>query len=140
MYPVLHSFSQFDREYTDSSTIARTMAFSQTVWPSSPAVPDHIKAVLSLFFEFGDSSSPDSSRRLGEEVFTADGQIVVNKKVISGAQGTLFRTSLLVGIIVRLTLVVTTYRDINLKPRHVVGLAGAQPQSREGVHVRRGRG
>ena len=86
MYPVLHSSSSFAKEYTDTrGTMATT--FAHTVWPSSPAVPEHIKALLRLFFEVGDSSSLETSRRLGDEVFTTDGQIVVNKKVISGADG-----------------------------------------------------
>ena len=86
MYPVLHSYMSFDQEYTESSDIM-TNTFSQTVWPSAPPVPDRIKTLLSLFFELGDSTSEAASRRLGEEVFTSDGQIVVNKKVISGAEG-----------------------------------------------------
>lgn len=87
MYPVLHSSSGFPREYTDTRQIMAE-TFAQTQWSSSPSVPEHIKALLQLFFEVGDSSSPDTSRRLGDEVFTPDGQIVVNKKVISGAEGT----------------------------------------------------
>jgi hypothetical protein len=61
--------------------------FAQTVWPSSPEVSQRVKTILARFFALGDAGSAEASRRLGEEVFASDGQIVVNKKTISGAKG-----------------------------------------------------
>jgi hypothetical protein len=86
MYPLLHSSSRFDREYTDALT-TMTEALSQTAWPLLGTVPTEVRALLSLFFEIGDSNAPNASHRLAQEVFAEDGQIVVNKNVISGAQG-----------------------------------------------------
>lgn len=87
MFPVLHSISRFDREYTDATVAQMADTFLHTVWPSLPSVPQDTKALLVRFFEVGDSSSADASRRLGDEIFTQDGKIVVNKKIISGAAG-----------------------------------------------------
>lgn len=126
MYPVLHSAAHFEREYTDSSE-AMADTFAQTEWPSSPVVPEHIKALLVLFFEVGDSASADSSRRLGEEVFTIDGQIVVNKKVISGAEGASWYSTFAVMLRIRwLTSVIVGCRDFKLKPWHIIRPALAQ--------------
>jgi hypothetical protein len=87
MYPVLHSSCLFDAEYTDNISDTMVDTFSHTVWPSTPAVPEHIRALLLLFFEVGDSTSPEASRRLGQEVFAQNGQFVMNKEVVSGAEG-----------------------------------------------------
>lgn len=59
------------------------MTTPSTEWPSTP-VPEAIKNLLSRFYSLGDSNSDDAGRRLGEEVFTATGQIVVNKRTIDG--------------------------------------------------------
>jgi hypothetical protein len=63
------------------------MTTPSTEWPSTP-IPAPVKDLLSRFYILGDSSAPESGRQLGEEIFTPDGQIVVNKRAISGAGGT----------------------------------------------------
>lgn len=62
------------------------MALAKTEWPSTPILTP-IKDLLSRFYIIGDSGDPDAGRRLGQEVFTPDGQIIVNKRAISGTEG-----------------------------------------------------
>ena len=64
------------------------MALEHIQWPSTP-VPDPIKQLLARFFTVGDSKADDAGQILGSEIFMSDGQIVVNKKVINGAEGQL---------------------------------------------------
>ncbi len=61
-------------------------ALAQTEWPTTP-VPQSIKQLLGSFFELGDSKSEDAARRLADEIFTPEGQIMVNKRTINGAKG-----------------------------------------------------
>jgi hypothetical protein len=61
-------------------------ALGQTEWPATP-VPQPIKQLLGSFFDLGDSKSEDAGRRLADEIFTPEGQIVVNKRTIKGAKG-----------------------------------------------------
>jgi hypothetical protein len=61
-------------------------ALAQTEWPATP-VPQPIKQLLGSFFDLGDSKSEDAGRRLVDEIFMPEGQIVVNKRTISGAEG-----------------------------------------------------
>ncbi|KAK5244172.1 ERMES complex subunit mmm1 [Exophiala xenobiotica] len=61
-------------------------ALAQTEWPATP-VPQPIKQLLGSFFDLGDSKSEDAGRRLVDEIFMPEGQIVVNKHTISGAEG-----------------------------------------------------
>ncbi|KIW50354.1 hypothetical protein PV05_11950 [Exophiala xenobiotica] len=60
-------------------------ALAQTEWPTTP-VPQSIKQLLGSFFELGDSKSEDAARRLADEIFTPEGQIMVNKRTINGAK------------------------------------------------------
>lgn len=62
------------------------MTSSATEWPSTP-VPEPIKQLISRFFILGDTPTAEAGRELGEKVFTSDGQIVVNKRVIAGTAG-----------------------------------------------------
>jgi hypothetical protein len=63
------------------------MTTPDTEWPSTP-IPTPVKDLLSRFYVLGNSNAPESGRQLGEEIFTPDGQIVVDKRAISGAEGT----------------------------------------------------
>ncbi|KIW15545.1 hypothetical protein PV08_05593 [Exophiala spinifera] len=60
-------------------------ALAHAEWPTTP-IPEPIKTLLHSFFELGDSTSPADGARMGTEIFTPDGQIVVNKRVIDGAE------------------------------------------------------
>ncbi len=64
------------------------MTSPRTEWPSTP-VPEPIKHLLNKFYSLGDQEfdRDDAGRQLGEDVFTPTGQIVVNKRKISGAAG-----------------------------------------------------
>jgi hypothetical protein len=72
--------------------LARTMTSPATEWPSTP-IPLPIKELISHFFVLGDTPTAEAGRELGEKVFTSDGQIVVNKRVIAGTAGTLSVTT-----------------------------------------------
>lgn len=60
-----------------------SMTNTATEWPST-SVPEPFKQLLTRFFVAGDTPTAEAGRQLGEEIFTADGQIIVNKNVITG--------------------------------------------------------
>ena len=64
------------------------IGFEDTQWPTTP-IPHAVKELLSSFIELGDiPNSAPAARRLAEDVFTPEGKMIVNKKVISGSEGT----------------------------------------------------
>lgn len=62
------------------------MTTPATEWPST-AVPEPIKKLIGRFFIVGDTNTAEAGREMGEKLFTVDGRIVVNKRVIAGIQG-----------------------------------------------------
>ncbi|QKX62291.1 uncharacterized protein TRUGW13939_09450 [Talaromyces rugulosus] len=56
---------------------------TKTEWPSTP-VPQPVKDLIAKFMDIGDTKSEEAGQRLGYEVFTSDGQIIVNKRSING--------------------------------------------------------
>ena len=62
------------------------MTTPATEWPSS-SIPEPIKELLSRFFLVGDTPTAEAGREMGEKLFTTDGKIIVNKKVIAGTAG-----------------------------------------------------
>jgi hypothetical protein len=63
-------------------------ATTHTEWPSTP-VPQPVRDLVAKFMDIGDTKSEEAGKRLGYEVFAADGRIVVNKRSINGAEGDL---------------------------------------------------
>jgi hypothetical protein len=59
---------------------------TKTEWPSTP-VPQPVKDLIAKFMDIGDTKSEEAGQRLGYEIFTSDGKIVVNKRSINGGAG-----------------------------------------------------
>jgi hypothetical protein len=94
------------------------MTTPSTEWPSTP-IPAPVKNLLSRFYILGDNSAPESGRQLGEEIFTPDGQIVVNKRAIYGAEGTALNFRHFRKDVERVNVSLTGNRDRSVKPRNV---------------------
>jgi hypothetical protein len=62
------------------------MATPSIDWPSPPP-PESIKALLIKFYEVADSRAEDAPKRLVTEVFAPTGQIVTNRRKVTGTEG-----------------------------------------------------
>lgn len=56
-------------------------------WPTQP-IPEPVKDIIARFYALVDSSEPDCSSELANNVFTPDGEFVVNKRAMRGAERT----------------------------------------------------
>ena len=67
------------------SSLCAYVAMEDVEWPSQP-VPEAVKKLLRRFYRLIDSTDPFASEKLAERVFTEDGQLLVNKRFMSGRQ------------------------------------------------------
>ena len=56
-------------------------------WPSQP-VPEPVKKLILRFYTSIDSHGPHASYKLASKVFTADGELIINKRIWSGSEST----------------------------------------------------
>ncbi|KAI7514883.1 hypothetical protein KC347_g156 [Hortaea werneckii] len=54
-------------------------------WPSQP-VPEPVKKLILRFYTSIDSHGPHASYKLASKVFTADGELIINKRIWSGSE------------------------------------------------------
>ncbi|RMZ32461.1 hypothetical protein D0859_03422 [Hortaea werneckii] len=54
-------------------------------WPSQP-VPEPVKKLILRFYTSIDSHGPHASYKLASKVFTADGELIINKRVWTGSE------------------------------------------------------
>ncbi|RMX71882.1 hypothetical protein D0869_15180 [Hortaea werneckii] len=54
-------------------------------WPPQP-VPEPVKKLILRFYTSIDSHGPHASYKLASKVFTADGELIINKRVWSGSE------------------------------------------------------
>lgn len=56
-------------------------------WPNPP-IPESTRALVTKFYEVADSRAEDAPKSLVVDVFAPTGQIVTNRRKISGTKGT----------------------------------------------------
>lgn len=62
------------------------MATPNIEWPEPP-IPEPIKALVAKFFDVADSRAEGAAQRLGTEIFAPTGEIVTNRRKVSGTEG-----------------------------------------------------
>lgn len=57
----------------------------QTAWPAKP-IPKAVKSLVTTVFSVLDSEGQQCSQRLASDFFTADGELIINKRSWQGSE------------------------------------------------------